>query len=290
MKNQNPETTRETVAKAYAGAISAASGSCCAPSSCGPSSKAIANQIGYSSAELDLVPTEVATSSFGCGNPLAFADVGEGQTVIDLGSGAGLDLLLAAEAVGPEGQVIGIDMTDAMIETARANISKAGVSNVEIRQGLIEEMPVEAASVDWLISNCVINLSPEKERVFAEIIRVLKPGGTMQISDVVVKDLPDWVRERQDLFTACVGGAISEEEYLQGLREAGLENVEVKERLVFSAAQIRGFLEGESLPKTADKPAALSADAAQHIAETLADKVWSAKIRATKPTPPENRS
>ncbi len=283
MKNETPEKTRETVEKAYAEAISGTSGSCCTTSCCGPTNAPIADQIGYSKAELDLVPIEAASSSFGCGNPLAFADVEEGQTVVDLGSGAGLDLLLAAKAVGPEGRVIGIDMTDDMIETARVNIAKAGATNVEIRKGIIEEMPVSSGSVDWVISNCVINLSPEKDRVFAEIARVLKPGGIMQISDVVVQDLPDWARERQDLFTACVGGAIDEEEYIQGLRDAGLTDVEVTERLHFSASQISGFLDGQALPLTAEDRAALSGEEAKHIAEGLADKVWSAKIRATKP-------
>jgi SAM-dependent methyltransferase len=284
VKTHNPESTRKIVERAYAEAISGTSDSNCATSSCcGSTAEPIANQIGYSKAELDQVAGEVATSSFGCGNPLAFADVEKGQTVIDLGSGAGLDLLLAAESVGPEGRVIGIDMTDAMIETARANITRAGVSNVEIRKGIIEEMPVESGSVDWVISNCVINLSPEKERVFAEIARVLKPGGTMQISDIVMEDAPDWVRERQDLFTSCVGGAISEDQYLQGLRDAGLVNVEVIERVTFGAEQILGFLDSEALPITAADRAALSPDMVKHTAETLAHKVWSAKIRAKKP-------
>jgi len=283
MSDPKPETVRKTVETAYAEAITEATDSCCSPSCCGPSALPIVNQIGYTKTELDLVSIDVASSSFGCGNPLAFAEVEQGQTVIDLGSGAGLDLLLAASAVGPDGRVIGIDMTDAMIETARANIAKAGVTNVEIRKGIIEQMPVEDGSVDWVISNCVINLSPEKHKVFAEIARVLKPGGTMQVSDVVVQDLPEWARQSQSLFTSCIGGAVSEEEYLQGLRDAGLVDVEVIERTVFGPAQISGFLEGDSLPMTAEERAALSPENVRNIAESLADKVWSAKIRATKP-------
>jgi ubiquinone/menaquinone biosynthesis C-methylase UbiE len=280
MSNQTSEQVRKTVSEAYAEAITSSESSCCAPSCCSGPDTAAAERIGYSPAELDLVPSQAAGSSFGCGNPLAFADVKPGQTVVDLGSGAGLDLLLAAKAVGPTGKVIGIDMTDEMIETARRNLAAAGVTNVEVRKGIIEALPVEDKSVDWVISNCVINLSPEKERVFAEIHRVLKPGGTMQVSDIVVNDLPQWARERKDMFTACVGGAISEEEYLDRLREAGLANVEVMERVVYEYAQINAFLESEELPVKAEEGLSI-----EQIASSLAGKVWSAKIRARRPEP-----
>jgi ubiquinone/menaquinone biosynthesis C-methylase UbiE len=278
MSNQTGDQVRKTVSQAYAEAITSSEQSCCAPSCCSGPDTAAAERIGYSPAELEMVPSQAAGSSFGCGNPLAFADVEPGQTVIDLGSGAGLDLLLASRAVGPTGKVIGIDMTDEMIETARRNLAAAGVTNVEVRKGIIEELPVDDESVDWVISNCVINLSPEKQRVFAEIQRVLKPGGTMQVSDIVVQDLPQWARERKDLFTACVGGAISEEEYLQGLREAGLADAEVTERVVYEYAQINAFLETEELP--VKEKEGLSKE---QIASSLAGKVWSAKIRARKP-------
>lgn len=283
MSNQASKEVRNTVSKAYSEAITQTPSSCCAPSCCSASDTSSAERIGYSRAELEIVPSQAASSSFGCGNPLAFADVKPGQTVLDLGSGAGLDLLLAASTVGHEGKVIGIDMTDAMIETANQNIAAAGVTNVEVRKGIIEELPVADESVDWVISNCVINLSPEKERVFAEIFRVLKPGGIMQVSDIVSQDLPQWVRERSDLFTSCVGGAISEAEYLDGLRQAGLGDPEVRERVVYEAAQIRAFLDSDELPLTGSDGQALSPDQLDQIAGALDGKVWSAKIRARKP-------
>jgi arsenite methyltransferase len=283
MSNQTSKDVRKTVQKAYAEAITRTSDSCCSTSCCGPSTEPIISQIGYSKTDLGSLSLEVAPTSFGCGNPLAFADVAKGQTVVDLGSGAGLDLLLAAEAVGLEGHVIGIDMTDAMIETARANIEKAGVQHVEVRKGIIEDLPVDDGQADWVISNCVINLSPEKHRVFAEIHRVLRSGGTMQVSDIVVEDLPEWARSRRDLFTACIGGAVSESEYIQGLEDAGLVDVAVTERLVYDADQIVAFLGSQELPVTADDRAALTPEAAATMARSLAGKVWSSKIRARKP-------
>ena len=283
MSTEQPENVRNTVERAYTEAINRASDSCCATSCCTSSTTPVAGQIGYSETELEGVPAEAATSSFGCGNPLAFADVEPGQTVVDLGSGAGLDLLLAAKAVGPKGHVIGIDMTDAMIETARSNIAKAGAGNVEVRKGIIEEMPVDDGSIDWVISNCVINLSPEKDRVFTEIFRVLKPGGTMQVSDVVVEDLPEWARDRADILTGCIGGAISEVEYSNGLRAAGLEDVEVIERVVFDAGTIKSFLESQDLPANTGEVGAQSPAEVERTARSLAGKIWSAKIRARKP-------
>jgi SAM-dependent methyltransferase len=276
MTVEQHDNVRKEVEKAYTEAITRNSDSCCSTSCCGPVEGATtAEKIGYTKSELEEVPVEAASSSFGCGNPLAFAGVEEGQTVVDLGSGAGLDLLLAAGSVGPSGKVIGIDMTDAMIETARANIESAGVTNVELRKGIIEQMPVDDDSVDWVISNCVINLSPEKNRVFQEVYRVLKPGGTMQVSDIVAEDLPQWARDRTDLFTACVGGAISEAEYLEGIRAAGLVDAEVTERVVLGAPQIRAFVDSQELP--------VALGGSEQIVESLAGKVASIKVRATKP-------
>lgn len=215
-------------------------GCCGVDAACGPSSGTAA-LAGYGEERERYV--EAAASSFGCGNPLAFAGVEPGQTVLDLGSGAGLDLLVAAEKVGPTGKVIGVDMTDAMIEAAREAAERANYSNVEVRKGLIEEMPVEDASVDWVISNCVINLSPQKGRVFREIHRVLKPGGRLSVSDIVVEDLPEWLLESAAAYTGCIAGAISEAEYLEGLRKAGLEDVQVEDRLMYAPAQIRALAE-----------------------------------------------
>ena len=181
--------------------------------------------------------------SFGCGNPLAFAEVKPGETVVDLGSGPGFDLIQAAKRVGPSGLVIGVDMTDAMIEEARRNAARAGFANIEVRKGLIENLPVAAGSVDWVISNCVINLSPEKPRVFAEIARVLRPGGRFRISDIVVESLPEWIRTNAAAYAACVAGAIPEREYVAGLEAAGLVDVKVESRLVYDAAQIRSLVD-----------------------------------------------
>jgi len=197
---------REEVSKAYARALEKAeqrSGSCC-----GPSGGAAAQNAGYG--DEAKAYGGAAGASFGCGNPLAFAGVEPGQTVLDLGSGAGLDLLIAAEKVGPTGRVIGVDMTDAMIEAAQRNAAEAGFGEiVELRKGHIEQLPVDDASVDWVISNCVINLSPDKPAVFRELQRVLRPGGRFSVSDIVVDELPDFVRDHPAAYAACIAGAVS---------------------------------------------------------------------------------
>ncbi len=222
---------------------------------------------------------EAAGASFGCGNPLAFAGVRAGDTVLDLGCGAGLDLLLAAEKTGATGRVIGIDMTDEMITAARENAARAGFDNIDVRQGLIEDLPVENESVDWVISNCVINLSPDKPAVFREIARVMRPGAHFSISDIVVSELPDWIRESAAAWSACVAGAISEEEYVEGLRAAGLQEVEVAERLVYDASQLKAIL-SEDIPGLD-----LDCDQIAGLLEEHAGKVWSAKFTGRKPAP-----
>lgn len=285
---------RESVSQAYARAV-------CAPSPdgnpcCGPVQKGVIVKLaGYSQAELEALPPEAVVNSFGCGNPLAFSEVQEGDVVLDLGSGAGIDILLAAKKVGPTGRAIGIDMTDEMIAKARENIALSGLTNVEVRKGIIEDLPVESESVDWVISNCVINLSPEKSKVFADIARVLRPGGRMLVSDVVVSDLPESIRHDQALYNSCVAGAISEEDYVDGLRRAGLADVEVRERIVYDVAQLRGFLgselkeSGGAAPSSSSQepcccgPAAANASATTDTAEALVGKVWSAKFYARKP-------
>jgi SAM-dependent methyltransferase len=225
-------------------------------------------------------------NSFGCGNPLAFAEVAPGEVVLDLGSGAGIDLLLAARRVGPGGRVIGIDMTDEMIAKARQNIAAAGFANVEVRKGLIEDLPVESSSVDWVISNCVINLSPEKDRVFAEIVRVLKPGGRVSISDIVVDEMPDWLRQNAAAYCACLGGAIPEEAYRAGLRAAGLGDVEVTDRLVYTKEQLLELVESELDGGVAPSSGCCSVslgDLARQLAPGFEGKVWSARFAARKP-------
>ena len=239
---------REKVSKAYARTVAAErEAACCGPSCCGSSGVETAGigAVNYSPAELEGVPQDASSHSLGCGNPLAFSQVKEGETVLDLGSGAGIDLLIAAKKVGPTGHVIGIDMTDEMIEKARRNIQSSGWKNVDVRKGLIEDLPVEDRTVDWVISNCVINLSPEKGRVFSEVFRVLKPGGRFRISDIVVEDFPDWLRDNENLYTSCVAGAISENEYLEGLRTAGLVDVEVSERIVYDSSQLKAMSQAD---------------------------------------------
>ena len=285
------QEVRDTVSKFYAGAIKASpeSCSCC----CGSAPKGVVAKVAdYTSDELAALPPEAVVNAFGCGNPLAFTEVQAGQTVLDLGSGAGIDVLLAAKKVGPTGRAIGVDMTDEMINKANENIAAAGLTNVEIRKGTIEELPVESASVDWVISNCVINLSPDKPKVFAEIARVLKPGGQMLVSDIVIRDLPDWVKRDQGLYSTCVAGALSEEEYLAGLRATGLEEVEVRHRIVYDATQLEAFICSEMPESNCAKGSSCSGSCGtkhssrvsdSDVAKALAGKVWSAKIHARKP-------
>jgi arsenite methyltransferase len=278
------DRTRERIAKDYTAAITQGGG-CCGGAS---STSTVAALAGYGGAEVAELPGELLASSFGCGNPLAFSEVKPGETVLDLGSGAGLDLIIAARKVGPSGRVIGVDMTDAMLEAARANITAAGLSNIELRRGIIEALPVADASVDWVISNCVINLSPEKEKVFAEIARVLRPGGRVQVSDIVAEDLPQALRENAALVSACVGGAISEADYCAGLRAAGLVDVEVPERLVYEASQLEDMVGdvGEGQPAATGCGCGCGApdDAtAKRLAGAVAGKIWSAQFRARKP-------
>ncbi len=249
-----------------------------------PRANGITALAGYSDDDVAGLPEDAVANSFGCGNPLAFSQVREGDVVLDLGSGAGIDLLLAAKKVGPTGRVIGVDMTDAMIERARANIAEAGATNVEVRKGIIEELPVETGSVDWVISNCVINLSPEKDKVFAEIARVLKPGGRFLISDIVVEDFPAILRKSVTLYSACVGGAISETEYQDGLRQAGLEDVNVHARTVYDAATLKGLVEEELVDHSLLVDVLNCCGITGSLAKYFEGKVWSAKFQGGKPT------
>lgn len=231
----------DQVSSQYAAALQRAQtrggGGCCSgPIPCG----AAATTAGYG-AEAE-AHADAAATSFGCGNPLAFAEVQPGQTVVDLGSGAGFDLLIAADKVGLEGKVIGVDMTDEMIEAARANAARAGAFQVQVRKGLIEALPVAAEQADWVISNCVINLSPDKPKVFAEIARVLKPGGQVRVSDIVAEDLPAWVQQDALAYAACVAGAISLDAYVAGMQAAGLEDVRVVARYDYTAEEVRALI------------------------------------------------
>ncbi len=244
-------------------------------------------QAGYRREDLESLPLEAAIYCLGCGDPVSFADIADGDTVLDLGSGSGLDLLLAGRKTGPAGRVIGVDMTEEMLVRARGVVAAEGLGNVEVRRGLIEELPVDSGTVDWVISNCVINLSPEKEKVFSEIVRVLKPGGRMAVFDIVVDDLPDWVRNNRRLYSACLAGAVGEEEYLQGLRGAGIGDVEVRRRFVYDAVQLKTFLQvevtGSSLADPCSCDAFLTGELLGRAAELLAGKVRSVLFYGVKP-------
>ena len=276
-------TIRETVRDAYASRVK--SGGCCGPVN-EPSAedferyKKSALQMGYSQQDLKSVP-EGANLGLGCGAPLAIAQVQPGETVLDLGSGAGFDAFIASPAVGPAGRVIGVDMTPEMVAQARENAVKAGVENVEFRQGFIEEMPVEDDTVDVLISNCVINLSPDKPAVFREAFRVLKPGGRVAVSDIVLTEpLPEAVAESMAAYVGCVAGASLLDDYLGYMKEVGFEDITVAE----SQQAV------ESLPE--DDPIVLSVlegtgsccvDELSAEIKGIAGRVLSARITARKP-------
>jgi arsenite methyltransferase len=210
--------------------------SCCQIAGCcggGGGFESISKKVGYSDEELKSAP-EGANLGLGCGNPLALASLREGETVLDLGSGGGFDCFLAAKQVGTTGKVIGVDMTPEMLERARDNARKGDYENVEFRLGEIENLPVADNQVDIVISNCVINLSPEKERVFQEAFRALKPGGRLMVSDIVLrKDLPEEIRDSISAYTACVAGATRKERYLEAIRAAGFEGVQILQETVF---------------------------------------------------------
>ena len=211
--------------------------SCCASeqSCCGSPdlTQKISKKKGYTEEELKAVP-EGANLGLGCGNPVALASLKEGETVLDLGSGAGFDCFLAASRVGNQGRIIGIDMTPEMLEKARDNARKGNYTNVEFRLGEIESLPVADNSVDAVISNCVINLSPDKKRVFSEAFRVMKPGGRLMISDIVLlKELPDFIKNSIEAYIGCVSGAMLKDEYIKVIKEAGFQDIKVIDETVF---------------------------------------------------------
>ncbi len=197
------------------------------------------------------IPSWLEGASFGCGNPVAFSRIVPGDTVLDLGCGVGLDLLIAAERTGPEGRVIGIDMNEEMVRRARENARTAGHRQVEVLEGRLESLPLADDVADWVFSNCVINLAADKQAVFAEIARVLKPGGRLVISDIVAEDLPDWVSAHADLYAACISSAISLEAYLDAAEAAGLRDLKVIDSLEYDEAALR-HLVSEELPVALD--------------------------------------
>ena len=228
-----PDDIREAVRERYAGAARAAGqdGCGCGPSCGGTMLREDERAVfGASRYEGEAVPEGAALASLGCGNPTAVAELREGETVLDLGSGGGLDVLLSARRVGPSGKAYGLDMTDEMLELARENQRKAGAENVEFLKGTIEEVPLPDASVDVIISNCVINLSADKPRVFGEAARVLRPGGRFAVSDVVADDdMDEAVRRDMEQWTGCIAGALTADDFRRELEAAGFEDVEIEE-------------------------------------------------------------
>ncbi len=228
------EKVREVVRKGY-GRIAQQEGSRCEPECCGSADRAegISKQIGYREEDLQAAP-EGANLGLGCGNPVALASLREGETVLDLGSGAGFDCFLAADRVGEGGRVIGVDMTAEMIEKARANARKGRYTHVEFRLGEIENLPCADRSVDVVISNCVINLSPDKPRVFEEAFRALKPGGRLMVSDIVLlKELPDVVKNSVEAYVGCLAGAVMKDEYVAAIERAGFREVRIVDETTF---------------------------------------------------------
>jgi ubiquinone/menaquinone biosynthesis C-methylase UbiE len=217
------------------------------------------------------LPPEAVQASLGCGNPTALAALNPGEIVLDLGSGGGIDVLLSAKRVGPAGRAYGLDMTDEMLALARDNQRKAGVANVEFLKGDIESIPLPDRSVDVVISNCVINLSGDKDRVFAEAFRVLKPGGRFAVSDVVVSgDVPDEVRRSMELWVGCVAGALERDDYVSKLARAGFDAIRVEPTRVYDVEDARAFLSGQGIDVDAVVP-------------RVRDRFMSAFIRARKP-------
>src|SRR5450432_2055548 len=225
----------------------------------------------YDSAQAGQIPEEAMLASLGCGNPTALAQLNAGETVLDLGSGGGIDVLLSARRVGPTGKAYGLDMTDEMLALANANRRKAGVENVEFLKGEIESIPLPDSSVDVVISNCVINLSADKDRVLREAFRVLKPGGRFAVSDVVVRGaVPEEVRQNMLLWVGCIAGALEDYQYVAKLAKAGFDSIDIEPTRIYNVEDARTFLTGQGVDVDA-------------IAPQVQGKFMSAFIRATKP-------
>ncbi len=266
------DTIRETVREKYGAAARSVSlggaKSCCGANGCGTADPITSNLYGD---EVRGLPEEALLISLGCGNPTALAELRPGETVLDLGSGGGIDVLLSARRVGPTGRAIGLDMTADMLELARANQRKSGFANVEFLKGDIERIPLPDNSVDVIISNCVINLSTDKPRALAEAFRVLKPGGRLAISDVVVRGhVPDELRHSMELWVGCVAGALEEQDFRALLAKTGFEEATIEPTRIYRIEDARAFLEGSGIDVAA-------------VAPQLDGRVMGAFVRATKP-------
>jgi len=258
------------------------SSACCAPSCCGGDTKSASTDVVtsnlYEQAQKSELPAEAVLASLGCGNPTALAQLNPGEVVLDLGSGGGIDVLLSARRVGATGKAYGLDMTDDMLALAGENQRKSGLRNVEFLKGEIEHIPLPDASVDVVISNCVINLSADKDRVLAEAFRVLRPGGRFAVSDIVVRgDVPAELRRNIELWVGCVAGALEESEYRQKLAGAGFEAIDLEPTRIYRAADAVAFLTGSGFD-------------AEAVARQVDGKFMSAFVRARKPGAPHARS
>lgn len=273
----NKKETKKIVREKYAH-VAVKSSSCCGPvsSCCGTPDRAqdVSKKIGYSEEELKAVP-EGANLGLGCGNPVAIASLKEGETVLDLGSGPGMDCFLAADKVGKDGKVIGVDMTPEMIEKARKNANRGSYSNVEFRLGDIENLPVADSSVDVVISNCVINLSPDKQKVFEETFRVLKPGGRIMVSDVVLsKQLPDFIKDSIDAYVGCITGAITKDEYIETVKAAGFHEVSIVDEITIPVEEWVNDPAAQSITEKLK----ISVEQAKEVLSSIA----SVKVKAVK--------
>ena len=263
-------TVREKYGEAARRVSSGAATSCCSSSCCGGAEDPITSNL-YTADQTAALPQEAVLASLGCGNPTALAELRQGETVLDLGSGGGIDVLLSARRVGPSGMAYGLDMTDEMLALARENKRRAGVENVEFLKGEIESIPLPDDSVDVIISNCVINLSTDKRRALAEAFRVLKPGGRFAVSDVVIRgEVPVELRRSMELWVGCVAGALTERQYLDNLRAAGFDNISLEPTRVYQFEDAKAFLTGAGLNT-------------EVLAREVSGRVMGAFVRARKP-------
>jgi len=269
---------KDVVREKYADAarrVKTGEGGCCSSTCCGASlsdgsSDPITSNL-YDDRQVADLPQEAVQASLGCGNPTAVAQLSAGEVVLDLGSGGGIDVLLSARRVGPTGKAYGLDMTDEMLTLARENQRKAGLENIEFLKGEIEHIPLSNNSVDVIISNCVINLSADKDRVFAEAFRVLKPGGRFAVSDVVVRgEVPPEIRRNMELWVGCVAGALEESDYVSKLAKAGFEAIGIEPTRIYDIKDAREFLSDYGIDVGA-------------VAPLVRDKFMSAFVRAHKP-------
>jgi SAM-dependent methyltransferase len=263
------ETVREKYGEAARRVRAGGASSCCGASASTGGCDPITSNL-YDAGQTAGLPGDAVVASLGCGNPTALAELHEGETVLDLGSGGGIDVLLSARRVGPAGKVYGLDMTGDMLELARANAAAAGATNVEFLEGHIESIPLPDASVDVIISNCVINLSADKRQVLKEAFRVLKPGGRFAVSDVVVRgEVPEPVRSSMELWVGCVAGALEETEFVDLLQETGFEQASLEPTRIYSIDDARAFFGSDG-----DNDA---------LAREIGGRVMGAFVRATKP-------